>query len=40
MFSYKFRYTGDKVYFAYATPYTYSDLLEDLHSIEKDPKRS
>ena len=33
-FSYKFRYSGDSVYFAYAQPYTYSDCKDDLAAID------
>jgi murein tripeptide amidase MpaA len=39
-FTYKFKYTGDTVYFAYAQPYTYSELRDDLASIEADTERN
>jgi len=39
-FSYNFEYDDDTVFFAYSTPYTYSDLRNDLASIEMDPSRS
>ena len=29
-FTYKFKNTGDSVFFAYAQPYSYSDLRDDL----------
>ena len=39
-FTYKFKYTGDAVFFAYAQPYTYSDLRDDLAVIENNPDRN
>ena len=39
-FQYTFEYDMDTVYFAYSIPYTYSDLRNDLASIETDPGRS
>ena len=39
-FSYSFQHSHDAVYFAYAHPYTYSDLVEDLNSLESDPTRA
>lgn len=39
-FTYTFQYNEDIVYFAYSTPYTYSDLRNDLAAIETDPNRS
>jgi hypothetical protein len=38
-FTYKFKYTGDSVFFAYSQPYTYSELRDDLAMIEADPDR-
>jgi cytosolic carboxypeptidase protein 2/3 len=38
-FEYKFLYDDDVVYFAYAFPYTYSDLMQDLFEIESDSAR-
>ncbi|CAG9326951.1 unnamed protein product [Blepharisma stoltei] len=35
-FKYNFQYTNDLVYFAYAYPYTYTDLLEYLSDIEQN----
>ena len=34
-FSYTFKYSDDKVYFAYSQPYTYSDLKNDLNNLNK-----
>ena len=39
-FTYTFPYSDDTVSFAYAHPYTFSDLLEDLTAIETHPYRS
>jgi hypothetical protein len=39
-FTYKFDYDKDDVFFAYAVPYTYSDLVSDLNAIETDAKRA
>ena len=36
-YKFKFPHTNDTVYFAYGYPYTYTDLMEDLADIEKDP---
>ena len=38
-FTYKFMHDDDTVYFAYAVPYTYSDLLDDIYEIESDAAR-
>ena len=38
-FEYKFLHDDDVVYFAYAFPYTYSDLLQDIYEIESDVAR-
>jgi hypothetical protein len=38
-FTYNFEYDDDTVFFAYSTPYTYSDLRNDLGVIESDPAR-
>jgi hypothetical protein len=38
-FEYTFKHTNDTVYFAFAYPYTYSDLMDDLKSIDNDPFR-
>lgn len=38
-FTYEFDYSDDSVYFAYSVPYTYTDLVDDLSSIEVDPLR-
>jgi hypothetical protein len=38
-FEYKFTYDDDAVYFAFASPYTYSDLLQDIYEIESDTAR-
>ena len=38
-FTYQFKHDDDTVYFAYAIPYTYSDLLEDIYEIESDAAR-
>lgn len=38
-FTYKFKHSNDKVFFAYSMPYTYSDLCKDLkwyEALEKD----
>jgi hypothetical protein len=34
-YTYDFKYDDDTVYFAYACPYTYSDLDNDLSLMEK-----
>jgi len=39
-FSYNFQYDNDVVYFAQSFPYTYSQLMEYLKSIQLDPKRN
>jgi len=39
-FKYVFAHSGDSVFFAYSFPYTYSDLMTDLSSLEKDPVKS
>lgn len=39
-FTYDFDYSDDTVYFAYSIPYTYSDLLDDMVSIDMDPLKS
>lgn len=39
-FTYRFQHTNDSVYFSYAHPYTYSDLVEDLNTLESDPIRA
>jgi hypothetical protein len=39
-FAYRFKHSSDQVYFAYCYPYSYSDLLSDLATIEHDPMRS
>ena len=39
-FTYEFEYDNDAVHFAYAVPYTYTDLLDDIVAIEMDPLRS
>lgn len=36
-FSYTFSHDQDTVFFAYTTPYTYSELTEELSVFEKDP---
>lgn len=38
-FEYKFMYDDDAVFFAFASPYTYSDLLQDIYEIESDTAR-
>ena len=35
-----FEYDNDTVYIAYAYPYTYSDLLQDLKEIQNDHIKS
>lgn len=37
-FTYKFEYANDKIIMAYANPYTYTDLQNDLAQIESNPK--
>ena len=39
-FTYKFKYSGDSIYFAYSQPYTYSELRDDLAAIDADPDRT
>jgi len=39
-FTYEFAYDNDIVYFAYSFPYTYSDLRNDIATIECDAERS
>ena len=39
-FTYTFEEDLDVVYFAYSTPYTFTDLRSDLSCIETDPQRS
>jgi cytosolic carboxypeptidase protein 2/3 len=36
-FTYDFRFDEDTVFFAYSCPYTYSDLVDDLTAMERDP---
>jgi len=36
-FTHSFDYDEDEVFFAFCYPYTYSDLQEDIMSIESDP---
>lgn len=36
-FEYVFQYEDDCVYFAYAVPFTYTDLIKNLDEFEKDP---
>jgi hypothetical protein len=36
-FTYEFESDEDQVYFAHCFPYTYSDLMDDLSRIERDP---
>lgn len=38
-FTYKFTHDDDIVYFAFCTPYTYTDMQQDIFDIEQDPKR-
>jgi len=38
-FTYKFKYSGDSIYFAYSQPYSYSELRDDIAGIEADPDR-
>ena len=35
-FNYKFQHDDDTVYFAYAFPYTYQDMMSDIYEIEQD----
>lgn len=37
-FEYKFEYDQDIVYFAHSVPYTYTQLLRELDSIENIPE--
>ncbi len=39
-FSHTFEFDDDAVFFAYCYPYTYSDLMEDIMTIEQDPARN
>ena len=39
-FTYNFQYTDDTVFFAYCFPYTYSDLMDDLITIDSDPAKT
>lgn len=32
-----FKYDNDSIYYAHCFPFTYSDLVDDLSRIEKDP---
>ena len=34
-FKYQFEFDDDTVYFSFAKPYTYSEILSDLHKKEK-----
>ena len=34
-FQYTFKYDNDNVYFAYSRPYSYSDLIEDVSTLER-----
>ena len=38
-FSYKFLYDDDAVYFAYCSPYTYSEMMQDIYDIENEPAK-
>ena len=38
-FNYKFTHDDDTVYFAYAFPYTYQDMMSDIYEIEQDKQR-
>jgi hypothetical protein len=38
-FTYKFKHSGDSIYFAYSQPYSYSELRDDIAAIEADPDR-
>jgi len=33
-FTYEFEYDNDQVYFAFAQPYTYTNILNDIHQKE------
>lgn len=39
-FTYTFKHDQDSVFFAYAVPYSYSDLRHDLQEIEQNEARS
>ena len=39
-FTHTFEYTDDKCYFAYALPYTFTDLQKHLQSLESRPERA
>ena len=39
-FEYTFKHNNDSVFFAYSQPYTYTDLLDYLDSIESDSSKS
>jgi hypothetical protein len=39
-FTHEFEYSNDSVFFAYSVPYTYSDLIDDLITIEMDPLKA
>ena len=38
-FTYTFDHDDDTVFLAYCFPYTYTDLVTDLNTIERDPRR-
>ena len=38
-FTHTFEHDDDSVFFAYCFPYTYTDLVTDLNTIERDPRR-
>ena len=33
-FEYTFEYDNDEVYFSHSVPYTFSNLLKDMHAFE------
>ncbi|KAG7398042.1 Cytosolic carboxypeptidase 2 [Phytophthora boehmeriae] len=39
-FQYEFEHENDCVFFACLQPYTYTDLMDYLHQLERDPQRS
>ena len=39
-FTHRFEYSRDKCFFAYSYPYTYSDLQDDLRSLQLDKSKS
>ena len=39
-FTHEFEYTDDTVFFSYCFPYTYTDLMDDLASIDSDPLKA